>query len=177
MTLTFCYMNITTIFFSKCITNLTFFIFRFFHFLCATWGHSAFVWGLMLTSTYNLVFITIDRCLKISLPLWYRRRMTPTVAYLAIAFVWMFGNLFEIFAWHDVLKVDRTNLTCVENQDFLDSPKQTTLQGITAIVELIFPMTSLVVLYGIILYKIRRQSRVMDRRNIRDASAKGMKNW
>ena len=103
--------------------------------------------------------------------------MTPTVAYLAIAFIWMFGNLFEILAWHDVLKVDRTNLTCVENQDFLDSPKQTTLQGITAIVELIFPMTSLVVLYGIILYKIRRQSRVMDRRNIRDASAKGMKNW
>ena len=73
------------------------------------------------------------------------------------------------------MEIDRTNFTCVENQDFLDSPWYTVTGGISVIVVIILPMASLAVSYGIILCKIRRQRKVMDKKNVRDASKQGRK--
>ena len=101
--------------------------------------------------------------------------MTPTVIYSAVAFVWIFGNLFELLAWYESMELNKTNFTCVENQEFFDGPRQTAIRGISIIVELIIPMTSLVVSYGIILRKIRKQRRVMDRKNTRSAAQQGKK--
>ena len=130
---------------------------------------------MMLTSTYNLVFITSDRCLKISLPLWYRKHVTKPVTYSAVAFAWMFGSLFQLLAWYGLKKINTTNLTCVENQNFSDSPQPIIIIGITILVELILPMTNLVVCYGIILHKIRRQRRVMGENSVREAKQQGIK--
>ena len=102
--------------------------------------------------------------------------MTPAVAYSAIAFVWMFGNLFELLAWHQLLKVDNTNLTCVLNLDFVVSAEHTAVRLITIILESILPMTSLAVCYGIILYKIRKQRRVMCQKNVAYVTKQGINN-
>ena len=100
--------------------------------------------------------------------------MTPTVVNAAIVFVWMFGNLFEPLAWHPLQKLDKSNLTCVEDLDFLASDQYTTILGISVIVELLLPMASIVVCYSIILYKIRKQRRIMGKDVVKYATEQGM---
>ena len=124
-----------------------------------------------MASTYNLVFITTDRCLKISLPVWYRRHVTLSVTYSTIAnLAWIFGNLFHPLATYGLQEINRTNLTCVENQDFFDSPQRTVIKIISVIVHLILPTMSLIVCYGIILYKIRRMGRVRGKNKVRETT-------
>ena len=108
--------------------------------------------------------------------MWYRKHMTPVVINAAIVFVWMFGNLFEQVAWHQLLKVDKSNLTCVEDLDFLASEQYTTMTGVSVILELLLPMTNIIVCYCIILYKIRKQRRVMSKDIVIYTTEQGMKN-
>jgi len=52
------------------------------------------LWGLMLSSTYNLMAISIDRYVAIIHPLWHKVSFTKTKANALLVFIWLFGVLF-----------------------------------------------------------------------------------
>ena len=52
------------------------------------------LWGLMLSSTYNLMAISIERYMAIVHPLWHKVSFTKTKANALLVFIWLFGVLF-----------------------------------------------------------------------------------
>ena len=53
-----------------------------------------FMWGLMASSTYNLMAISIERYMAIVHPIWHKVSFTKTKANVFVAIIWLFGVLF-----------------------------------------------------------------------------------
>ena len=53
-----------------------------------------FMWGLMASSTYNLMAISIERYMAIVHPIWHKVSFTKTKANVLVAIIWLFGVLF-----------------------------------------------------------------------------------
>ncbi|KAI0237326.1 hypothetical protein LSAT2_012187 [Lamellibrachia satsuma] len=61
---------------------------------CKLWLSEFFMWGLMISSTYNLMAISIERYMAIVHPIWHKVSFTKTKANVLVAIIWLFGVLF-----------------------------------------------------------------------------------
>ena len=62
---------------------------------CKIWHSQILLWGLMMSSTYNLMAISIERYLAIVHPMWHTVSFTKTKANAMVVFIWLFGILFN----------------------------------------------------------------------------------
>ncbi len=62
---------------------------------CKIWQTKLFLWGFLVSSTYNLVALTIDRFLKVCKPVWHRMTFHPRQVKLSILTVWVIGPAFN----------------------------------------------------------------------------------
>ena len=63
---------------------------------CRFWGSQVFLWSFYISSTYNIVVLTIERYLKIVHPVLHKVSFTRYKAKALLAFVWLFGISFEL---------------------------------------------------------------------------------
>ena len=64
--------------------------------LCRLWLSQAFLWGVFMVSTYNLVAVTIERYMKVVHPIVHRNSFTKRKALIVIAAVWIWGLFFTL---------------------------------------------------------------------------------
>ncbi len=62
---------------------------------CRIIGPRTFVWGFATCSTWNLVFINIERLISVSFPVWHKTSLNKRHTIGVIYFVWIFGILFN----------------------------------------------------------------------------------
>ena len=53
-----------------------------------------FMWGIITSSTYNLMAISIERYMAIVHPIWHKVSFTKTKANVLVVIIWLFGVLF-----------------------------------------------------------------------------------
>ena len=58
---------------------------------CKLWVSQLPLWGLMMSSTYNLVAISIERYIAVVHPIWHRTSFTVAKSRVSLAVIWMFG--------------------------------------------------------------------------------------
>ena len=63
-------------------------------FYCRVWYNQVLLWGTYMSSTYNLVVLTIERYMKIVHPIYHKTSFTSLKSKLLILFVWLFGISF-----------------------------------------------------------------------------------
>ena len=61
---------------------------------CKLWLSQFAIWGLMMSSTYNLMAISSDRYLAIVHPIWHKVSFTKMMADSFAVFIWLFGVSF-----------------------------------------------------------------------------------
>ena len=61
---------------------------------CKLWLSRSPMWGLMLSSTYNLMAISFERYLAIVHPMWHKVHFTNTMANIIAVCIWFFGVAF-----------------------------------------------------------------------------------
>ena len=61
---------------------------------CKLWLSQVPMWGLMMSSTYNLMAISTERYLAIVHPIWYKVSFTKNMADTVAVFIWLFGVSF-----------------------------------------------------------------------------------
>ena len=62
--------------------------------LCKLWHSQILLWGLMTSSTYNLMAISIDRYMAIVHPMWHKVSFTKAKANASVVVIWMLGVAF-----------------------------------------------------------------------------------
>ncbi len=62
---------------------------------CRLWKTNLPIWGLFVSSTYNLVTVTLDRYMALVYPMTHKHRCSRTIVYVIIAVVWLFGPGFN----------------------------------------------------------------------------------
>ena len=62
---------------------------------CRLWLTKMPLWGMLVTSTYNLVGLTFERFMAIVYPIWHKNNFSKVKAYMIIAFVWFFGPAYN----------------------------------------------------------------------------------
>ena len=58
---------------------------------CKLWTSQILLWGLMMSSTHNLMAISIERYLAVVYPMWHRATFSSTKANVVAVFIWMIG--------------------------------------------------------------------------------------
>ena len=61
---------------------------------CHLWATQFLPWGLMVSSTYNLMAISVERYLAIVRPIWHMNNFTDSKTRVSIVFIWLFGVLY-----------------------------------------------------------------------------------
>ena len=63
-------------------------------FFCRLWGTQFLPWGLMVSSTYNLMAISVERYMAIVHPIWHMNNFTDSKTRVSIVIIWFFGVLY-----------------------------------------------------------------------------------
>ncbi len=58
---------------------------------CRLWKSNITIWGLFVSSTYNLIAMTLDRYVALVHPIVHRNRCSQKIIYVNMALVWIFG--------------------------------------------------------------------------------------
>ena len=58
---------------------------------CRLWLSQIPLWGLMTSSTYNLMAISVERYLAIAHPIWHKTSFTETKTRSSVVVIWLFG--------------------------------------------------------------------------------------
>ena len=62
---------------------------------CKIWQSKLFLWGFLVSSTYNLVCLTVERYLQVCHPIWHKTSFNHQQVQLSIVTVWLVGPLFN----------------------------------------------------------------------------------
>ena len=65
-------------------------------FLCRVWKSEYVLWALGVSSTANLMYLTVERYMAVLHPIVYRNKFTPLIAKLVALLPWIIGLLHEI---------------------------------------------------------------------------------
>ena len=76
---------------------------------CRIWYTRSLLWACYMSSTYNIVVLTIERYLKIVHPVLHKVSFTLRKAKALLAFVWLFGISYQIFYLMPTAAIPKTS--------------------------------------------------------------------
>ena len=62
---------------------------------CRIWVTTAPLWAMMVSSSGNLIAVTIERYIAVTSPIWHKTSYTRKKALMTLPFIWVFGPLFN----------------------------------------------------------------------------------
>ena len=123
---------------------------------CKFWLNRMPLWCLLLTSTYNILCLALERHLAILYPLWHKASLTKNKMVLLLLFPWIFGVGFNAaFAIPTSVFV---NGTCLIYEQWPNDYVRRAFGILVVHVEYIIPILLQIYLYGRIIYVLRHRS-------------------
>ncbi|KAK2142138.1 hypothetical protein LSH36_993g00020 [Paralvinella palmiformis] len=123
---------------------------------CRIWLTKPWLWGLFVSSSYNLLALTLERYLAVVHPIWHKTRMTSNKVVAAIAFVWMFGPAYNL-----AYMVPTAGITvsgrCVLYAIWPNSLSQRAVGVLTIFIQFIGPLLLLVFFYARMVIVLRKR--------------------
>ncbi len=137
---------------------------------CLFWQSRVFLWGLMTSSTYNLLCLTLERYSAIVHPIWNKRYVSRRKALCTMIFVWIFG-----FSLEALVKFSTAHLENGQCRVYFTwpSPVAKAMFGFVWIfVKLLVPSVTLIYSYGRIAYVLHKKVNKKGAVNVVGKSAK-----
>ena len=125
---------------------------------CLGWQSRAFVWGLMASSTFNLLALTLERYAEVVHPIWHKLHFSKTKAVISMVAIWLIGPL-----WEGAGKIPSTHIVNGKCSLYSKWPTEAGRRayGINVVIfKLIVPLIILVYAYGRIAYILSKKIKV-----------------
>ena len=94
---------------------------------CRLWLSQILLWGLMTSSTYNLMAISVERYLAIVHPIWHRTSFTETMTRSSVVVIWLFGITYMTSVFADIYNSSLQQCivpTCFKTSVIIPIPKK-----------------------------------------------------
>lgn len=113
---------------------------------CRLWLTKMPLWGMMVTSTYNLAALTLERYAAIVYPIWHKNNFTKKKAYLLMALSWIFGPAFNMAYMIPTAGLQEDG-SCTVYSIYPSTLIQSVVGVITVVVQYLFPLALLAFYY------------------------------
>ncbi len=125
---------------------------------CKLIGSRALLWGFATCSTWNLVFVNLERYIGVSFPIWHKTSLNQRHVVGVVCFVWLFGILFLLLTASLTSKY--FNGTCLIATEW-KTEELSILGSVTSlIVHFIFPVIVMTFCYIFIIKILRQKTKV-----------------
>ena len=126
--------------------------------VCKIWLNRLPLWCLLISSTYNILCLALDRHLAILYPLWHKAFLTKRKMMLLLVFPWVVGCGFN--AAFSIPSTVLVNSTCLVYQNWPSELVQKAFGLLEVTIDYILPIFLQLYLYGRIIFvlKYRAQS-------------------
>ena len=116
-----------------------------------------FLWGLLVSSTYNLTAVTIERYLALVRPMWHHVSFTDTKAYLSMLAIWVFGIGFN--AAYMIPTSHVKDGTCLLYTDWPSAKTRDIFGVIVVVLQFFIPLSIIIFCYAHIAYTLKLRSK------------------
>lgn len=121
--------------------------------LCSIWYAKAQLWGMYISSTYNLLSLSIERYMKVVHPIFHRVHFNKTKFYIIIVAVWIIGPLYSALYMIPTSKV--VDGVCRPFSDYPSAAAQKTAGIINVIFVYIIPLIVIIYVYSRMAFALR----------------------
>ncbi|XP_077993954.1 kappa-type opioid receptor-like [Glandiceps talaboti] len=122
--------------------------------LCKIWVSEYVLWGLFISSTFNLSFLAIERYLAICHPVLHRNKITMTKVKIVVVCVWFVGFIRESY-WPS-MNFNEDGICNV--REWPNTGMQILVGFVVFATEYILPLSIMAFSYGNIILELRRRS-------------------
>nr|AKQ63061.1 orphan G-protein coupled receptor 56 [Platynereis dumerilii] len=122
---------------------------------CRIWATKLFLWGFLVSSTYNLVALTIERYLAVVHPIWHKTSFSKTKATVLIALVWLFGPVWN--ASYMIVTSSNEDGVCAIYAIWPSITVRRFFGVLTVLLQYLIPLTFIIFAYGSIALKLYRK--------------------
>ena len=131
--------------------------------MCDFWFTKLPLWSLLVASTYNLIFLALDRYLAIAWPLRHRVSFSSGKVTLLLLLPWIFGFAFNVsYMLPTTVYVSENNTDepghCDKFARWPNDEFQFGFAVVIVFVQYIIPISLQILFYSLIVYTIRRRS-------------------
>ena len=119
---------------------------------CRLWVTKVFLWGVLLSSTYNLLATTLERYLAIVWPVFHRNYLYRTS--IVMVTVWLFGVLYNA-AFKLPTTVVSGDGRCLVYGNYKPPHAKRVVGLISISIQFLLPIAALVYCYGHVIYSLR----------------------
>ncbi|KAK2140455.1 hypothetical protein LSH36_1348g00028 [Paralvinella palmiformis] len=125
---------------------------------CKLWLTKMWLWGLLVSSTYNLLAVSVERYLAVVHPFWHRMRLTRGKVFASIAFIWVFGPAYNLAYMVPTSGISRDG-GCTLYSFWPDSLTQNAIGVLTITIQFIVPIILLIIFYARMIVVLRMRIR------------------
>lgn len=125
---------------------------------CKLWLSKVTLWGLLVSSTYNLMSLTLERYLAVVHPIWHKVFFTRTKAAVMLIFPWMFGIVYNCsYMIPTCVVVDGM---CIKYSQWPSDTVRKAFGILTVVIQYFVPLALQFFCYGRILLVIKQKAKV-----------------
>ncbi len=143
---------------------------------CKLWLTKVILWGLLVSSTYNLLSLTLERYLGVVHPTWHKINFSKRKAVGFLIGSWLIGLLYNIayMVPTSVIVGDQ----CHVYSRWPSNTVRVSFGLLTCIIQFFIPLGVMIVCYSRIVFVIRSKSKVSHSANVPSGgSSVGTANW
>ncbi|XP_077993953.1 galanin receptor 2b-like [Glandiceps talaboti] len=123
--------------------------------ICKIWMSEYILWGLFISSTFNLSFLSIERYLAVCHPVLHRNKITMTKIKVIAVCAWFIGLIRESY-W-PTMNFNENGICNVK--EWPNSGMQKLVGCVVFLTEYVLPLTIMGFSYGNIILELRRRSK------------------
>ncbi len=125
-------------------------------FYCKLFGSNILPWGVAICSTFNLVFLNLERYISVVFPIFHKTTLSKAHMMFFVVFAWVFGLLFEFCLFYPTSGYSKADSDCVTGV-VVPHKSIETLIGILNVVVTIFVPIILMIYFYIGMFKSIRK--------------------
>ena len=123
---------------------------------CRFWSTKVFMWSAFLSSTYNLVALTLERYFQVCHPIKHKTSFGPTQARIIFLGVWLIGPVYEIALFVPTSPANKDGV-CEFMTDFPNQELKRFCGFLNAILKLFLPVFIMILAYSRMFSAIKKK--------------------